>query len=157
MVVVFALGLGWLTFRAPIRLICMEIQEFCSPDGVQNEVLRERAQVGGRGQCTRQYVVIEHETEIGLLVMDLFPDKAYAFLYEVFVLKEYRLRGIGGRILDTAEKLARKNGYRELYVDVVPLDSDYSQDRLVKWYEQRGYKPRSHRPNEMAKELASTT
>jgi len=131
----------------------MKLVELANPDHAQMQEIRERARIGGKAQCTRQYAAHENGQEIGLLVLVLCPDREFAFLYEIFVLKQFRDRGIGSRLLAAAEMFVKKKGYQRMYVDAIPLEHDYSEKDLVAWYAKYGYEPRGHRPNELAKEL----
>lgn len=64
-----------------------------------------------------------------------------AKLQDIHTSPDYRGRGIGSTMLDTAEQLARQNGAREIYGS---LDPGQSKDGSVHdFYTHRGYQTRS--------------
>jgi GNAT superfamily N-acetyltransferase len=116
----------------------VQLIEVRSVEDVSDSEIRER--LHNKAQYTRQYVLREGTLEVGFLSLDPIPDREYLTLYEVFVPKAHRNRGIGARLLGEAEWLARKWGYRSVVVWPKPFERDYPKEKLIAWYQQHGFK-----------------
>lgn len=64
-----------------------------------------------------------------------------AKLQDIHTSPDYRRRGIGGAMLDTAEQLASQNGAREIYGSLDPGQS--KEGSVHNFYTNRGYQTRS--------------
>ena len=67
-------------------------------------------------------------------------------IYEIFVVPEIRLRGIGTRVLFAAESLARDTGFPRVRLIPKALgcppgdERDRATANLIEWYERHGYR-----------------
>ncbi|WP_312472242.1 GNAT family N-acetyltransferase [Neobacillus sp.] len=64
---------------------------------------------------------------------DQFTDKMNGFIYELFVLVEYRGKGISKRLMRTAIDHLRQHGYHEVRL------SAFSENNAIKLYEKMGF------------------
>ena len=115
------------------------------PSDVSSPILRDRAALAARPNA-RQHVARVRDQEAGYLSFDDWPDQARGVIYEVFVLAQYRSRGVGSTLLRFAEDLARRAGYSRVWLYPSPIDDGISKARLVEGYERSGYgfRPNSH-------------
>jgi GNAT superfamily N-acetyltransferase len=77
--------------------------------------------------------------EAGYLSFEDRPDLALGVIYEVFVLAQYRSRGVGSALVRFSEDLAQHAGYRRVRLYPRPTDDGISEGRLITGYERRGY------------------
>lgn len=68
---------------------------------------------------------------------DQFTEKAYGFIYELFVIEEFRGKGISKKLMTTAAENFERDGYLEARLSV------YAGNQAVKLYEKMGYKNRT--------------
>ncbi|WP_285395754.1 GNAT family N-acetyltransferase [Lysinibacillus sp. fls2-241-R2A-57] len=68
---------------------------------------------------------------------DQFTDKINGFIYELFVLVEYRGKGISKRLMTTAIDQLRQQGYSEVRL------SAFSENNAIKLYEKMGFNTRT--------------
>lgn len=103
--------------------------------------IRERAKNGSACQLTKKYSVSEDGDEIAYLALDWWPlsQRTDLALYELFVPRKFRHRGIGARILVEVEKLAVAAGYHRVVLTARPLE-DYPKGKLCEWYRRHGFK-----------------
>jgi GNAT superfamily N-acetyltransferase len=129
----------------------VEILEILSPDIAFDEEIRERARTSSKSLCTKHYIVHENEKEVAFLSLDLRPDIEALVVYELFVPRKMRHRGIGTRVMKETERLARSMGFRKLLLNPKPFEGDYSKAELVNWYRQQGFTERSDFPTQLEK------
>ncbi|MFC4560035.1 GNAT family N-acetyltransferase [Virgibacillus kekensis] len=68
---------------------------------------------------------------------DQFSDKALGFIYELFVLEEYRGKGISKQLIKTGVKQLKQEGYSEIRLSV------FDGNQAIKIYESLGFKNRT--------------
>lgn len=68
---------------------------------------------------------------------DQFTDKVHGFIYELFVLEEYRGKGISKLLMKTAIDSLKQEGYTEIRL------SSYAGNQAIKLYEQMGFQTRT--------------
>ena len=110
-----------------------------SPSHLASPILRGRAERAARSNA-RQFAARIDDKEAGYLSFEDRPDLALGVIYEVFVLSEFRSRGVGSALVRFGEDLARQAGYRRVRLYPRPSDDGISEDRLVAGYERRGYR-----------------
>ena len=66
----------------------------------------------------------------------LYAEGCFGVISELFVRPEYRGRGVGGRLLQSARELGMARGWRRLEVTTPPLP-EYAG--TLKFYERQGY------------------
>jgi len=130
----------------------IEIVAVASPGALRSPVLRDRAERAWRPN-SRQYVARLGSNEAGYLSFEDRADLRIGVVYEIFVVRESRGRGVGSSLLAYGEGLARAASYSGVRLCPRPLDDDIDRSRLVRWYERQGYVwcPRAH--DEMEKGL----
>lgn len=64
---------------------------------------------------------------------DQFTDKMNGFIYELFVLEEFRGNGVSKQLVRTAVDELRQNGYSEVRL------SAYAGNQAIKLYEKMGF------------------
>lgn len=104
-----------------------------SIDTLKSPVLFERAKRahGGRSQ---EFVILENGHEAGLLSYEDWSHQAVGFIYEIFVLPEFRQQSIGALLLSYAENHALQLRCTHIRLKPYPLDQETDPDRLVAWY-----------------------
>ena len=102
--------------------------------------IQERVRNGSACQLTRKYSVFDEEREVAYLALDWWPlhQRTDLILYEVYVPRQFRHQGIGGRILAEVERLASINGYRRVVLTARPLEN-YPKRKLREWYQKHGF------------------
>lgn len=68
---------------------------------------------------------------------DQFSDKALGFIYELFVLEEYRGKGISKKLIKTGVEQLKQEGYSEIRLSV------FDGNPAIKIYESLGFKNRT--------------
>jgi GNAT superfamily N-acetyltransferase len=97
-----------LDHRAPV----VELSETASSDDFTEPELRARTIESPRARHTRHYAVREGGREVAFVALDLIPRVEFLVLYELYVPRGLRNRGIGSRMLDAVERLAKERGYK---------------------------------------------
>lgn len=77
--------------------------------------------------------------EVALLSYEDWSEKYIGFIYEIYVLPEYRYQGIGELLLFYAESKACELKCRYIKLKPYPLDEKTDKDRLIAWYKKNGY------------------
>ena len=68
---------------------------------------------------------------------DQFTDKAYGFIYELFVIKEFRGTGVSKKLMQTSIDHLKKAGYKEVRL------SAFAENQAIKLYEKMGFNVRT--------------
>jgi len=68
---------------------------------------------------------------------DQLTEKKYGFIYELFVLDEYRGNGISKRLIESGIEHLKQDGYSEVRLSV------YAGNQAIKLYEIMGFKNRT--------------
>lgn len=72
----------------------------------------------------------------------MFPDNRYLKVELLSVDREYRRHGVGTMLMDAAIKYADESGWKEMYLEASPLDTQgLPLDELAHYYEKFGFKP----------------
>ncbi|WP_340372158.1 GNAT family N-acetyltransferase [Peribacillus sp. FSL E2-0218] len=89
------------------------------------------------------YYLIATETDklMGWILIgsskDQFTDKMSGFIYELFVIEEFRGNGISKRLMRTAIDHLRQDGYSEVRL------SAFAENQAIKLYEKMGFNIRT--------------
>lgn len=87
------------------------------------------------------FIATESDNLMGWILIgtskDQFTEKDYGFIYELFVLEEFRGNGISKRLIETGIEHLRQKGYSEVRLNV------YAENRAIKLYEKLGFKNRT--------------
>jgi len=83
----------------------------------------------------------ENDTIMGWILFgeskDQFTDKLNGFIYELFVIKEFRGNGISKKLINAAVDHLRRDGYTEVRL------SAFSGNEAIKLYEKMGFNIRT--------------
>jgi len=88
---------------------------------LRNATLRDRAE---RGHCAKslEFLASLNGEEAGLLSYEDWSSSEQGFIYEIFVLPSFRLRGIGESLLSYAENCALQFGCKSIRLKPYSLD-----------------------------------
>src|SRR5439155_12019248 len=112
---------------SPLNWPPMEIVELISPDDCARSELRVRAARSTRARHSHHYIVREGGVDIAFLALDIIPSVDYIVLYEIFVPKEMRARGIGTRLLGEIEDIAKRLGHQKITLTASPVEDAFSE------------------------------
>jgi GNAT superfamily N-acetyltransferase len=116
----------------------LEVVEISDLIDVKNERLLERV-MQGRSPKTRQFIALRDGAEAGLLIYEDWG-RPESFIYEIFVLLDFRKDGIGTWLLLYAEQLAARLGRTCVRLTPRSLAQEGPNDEdLRSWYERKGY------------------
>ncbi len=116
----------------------LEAVEIGDPINVKNEILLGRV-MQGRSPKTREFIALRDGVEAGLLIYEDWG-RPEGFIYEIFVLRDFRKGGVGTWLLSYAEQIAAQLGRTCVRLTVRSLDRDeLSDEGLTSWYEEKGY------------------
>ena len=120
-------------------------------------LLRGRAKKG-INSASRQFVALVDNEEAGLLILEHFPCNNLAFVYEIYVLTEYRKIGVGNLLLLRAEAVALGLSCKTLRLLVRSLDQEFINDEvLMSWYSRKGFDRDVSEDGYMQKYLTTTS
>lgn len=116
----------------------IEVVRIDDPSVMQNQILQERV-IRGRNGNTQEFLILREDIVAGLLIYE-GGRRQHDFIYEIFVLQEFRGCGIGAWALAYGEQIAVRFGKAgvRLIARALSLDS-LSDDDLIAWYGRRGY------------------
>tara|TARA_R110000751_G_scaffold216349_1_gene319641 strand:+ start:2809 stop:3213 length:405 start_codon:yes stop_codon:yes gene_type:complete len=123
-----------------------------TPNEVTDKVLSDRAKRASGGRST-EFIAVVNGVESGLLSYENWSDQAVGFIYEIFVLPDYRKQGIGAALLSYAEDLAIHYGCKKTRLRARAFDDETKQEVLVSWYTGKGYVQESVGAEQMEKSL----
>lgn len=121
---------------------------------LENSILCERTQKA-HGARSQEFVVLVNGDEAGLLSYEDWSDQSVGFIYEIFILPEFRQQGIGTLLLLYAENQARRLCCTYIRLKPCPLDQKTDRARLVAWYAKNGYFQQSDEPEILEKNLTT--
>lgn len=117
---------------------------------IKNNLLRDRAQ-RAQGGRTLEFLAMSGESEAAFLSFEDWSDKSLGFIYEIYVLPEFRNVNLGSVLLAHAEEVAINLGCSRLQLDVHAFDRTVEKASLFAWYSANGYVRLSNRSERMEK------
>ena len=131
----------------------MNITKIDTLESVENLFLRERAE---RARCgrSREFVAKVDGCEAGILSYEDWSDQSLGFIYEIFVLPEYRGQGLGRGLLSYAEELAKGLHCTRIRLEPYAFDRTLDSEWLVSWYARHGYMQKTDDLAKMEKSLS---
>lgn len=129
-----------------------EIVQRSSPKEILDPLLRYRAERGHAGRSL-EFVAVDNGIEMGMLSYEDRSDTALAFIYEIFVLPQFRRRGITNMLLSHAEAFAVGQHCQLVRLEPRPLDETPDMSQLETWYVRAGYLRSPDYPSLMEKSL----
>lgn len=92
--------------------------------------------------------------EYGLLSYEDWSDREAGFIYEIYVLPDFRKQGIGTALLLHVEDLAIQLRCTKISLDARAFDGETNQEVLWSGYQDQGYVQESDGAERMEKCLA---
>ncbi len=83
-----------------------------------------------KGKYTQHYAVMLGAQEVAFLALDFIPEAEYLVLYEIWVPKKLRHKGIGSHVIQELDRIAKDWGYRKIFVRPSPFENDYPESEL---------------------------
>ncbi len=139
--------------KMKIQLIKIEAEDcFESPE------LRTRARESSKSPKTIHYRVLVDDVEAAFVSLDRWPEPEVSqmVVYEIFVPRDMRRKGIGSVVLAEVENVAILEGFHKMHLRPYSLDRETEQTKLNNWYLQKGYNWDPNVPCEMEKYIAKT-
>lgn len=120
------------------RLAMLTLKKISSQLEINSTALQERYYKGSSPK-THDFIAMSSDAEAGLLIYEDWGTPE-GFIYEIFVVSDFRKRGIGNWILSQAEIIAAELGKTKIRLDARTLDPDHmSNNDLATWYQSKGY------------------
>ncbi|HEI7943910.1 TPA: GNAT family N-acetyltransferase [Morganella morganii] len=107
-------------------------------ENIKNNTLKQLA-INSRCGRSTEYIAFFNNIESAFLSYEDWSDKSECFIYEIFVLPEYRMNGIGKTLIYFSEKKAKELGCHKVILRPDPFDKSISKEFLFSWYEKLGY------------------
>lgn len=101
-------------------------------------VLRERAIRANSGR-SKEFVALINGEEAGFLSYEDWQDQLQGFIYEVFVLPEFRKQGIATLLIQHAEDHAIHLNCKSIRLKPRALGQEPDTSQLIMWYQSVGY------------------
>ena len=116
----------------------LKLKTISAPQEINSAALQERYNKGSSPK-THDFIAMSDDAEAGLLIYEDWGHLE-GFIYEIFVLSNFRKRGIGNWILSRAEDIAAGFGHTKIRLDARTLDQhQMSHNDLATWYQSKGY------------------
>jgi GNAT superfamily N-acetyltransferase len=131
----------------------LKVVKIHAANEVANEVLSARAKRASGGRSI-EFIAVVNGVESGLLSYEDWSDQKVGFIYEIFVLPDFRGQGVGAALLSYAEDLAAQLGCTKTRLNARAFDGEIGQEILVSWYTRKGYSQASAGTELMEKSLA---
>jgi len=107
-----------------------------------------------RALSTRVYIAKIGNVEAAIMTVDFYSPPLPLFVYLIFVEETHRRKGIGSKLLDYAERLAIEQGNPSIVLQPHEVERSMPKQKLVDWYERRGFAQRVGDPLRLEKILA---
>ncbi|MEZ9425559.1 GNAT family N-acetyltransferase [Vibrio lentus] len=130
----------------------IEVNQVKNLNEIKNKILRTRAERAQSGR-TLEFIALCDEVESAFLSFEDWSDRSLGFIYEIYVLPEFRNRSLGASLLQKAEEVAIKLGCTTLQLDVHAFDRTLEKKELYSWYAEKGYIRTSKNSERMEKFL----
>ncbi|WP_271103857.1 GNAT family N-acetyltransferase [Pseudomonas tohonis] len=130
----------------------LSIIEIKNSDSISNFKLRELAERAKNGRSLL-YIAKTGTLEVGFLCYDDWSDQGSGFIYEIFVLPEFRNQGVGLALLQYSENLAHRLKCTSVRLEPHAFDGTIDLNWLISWYKKQGYTPMRNDHNKLEKIL----
>lgn len=131
----------------------LKINKINSLSEVKDSTIQYRAKRAKSG-WSQEYVARVEEAEAAFLSFEYGSDKSSGFIYEIFVLPDFRKQGIGTELLSYAESLAIDLNCSVVRLEPYALDELVNLEFLVSWYRKKGYEYMTNDTEKMEKTLS---
>ncbi|EJG0781649.1 GNAT family N-acetyltransferase [Vibrio parahaemolyticus] len=130
------------------------INEVSSFEEVKNKTIRHRVKRASTGRSL-EYVANLDGYEVGLLSLELGRHPSdQGFIYEVYLLPEFRSKGVGEKLMIHAESQARTLGCKSVRLEARAFDNTIETQWLISWYRKQGFEMIAGSTEYMEKSLA---
>ncbi|MDM3565545.1 GNAT family N-acetyltransferase [Proteus vulgaris] len=109
------------------------------PNQVRNNFLKERIK-GASHDTSTEYIALMNNIEVGFISLVFWPTNTTAFIYEIYVLHNYRRKGVGEKLLTFAEDKAAQSHRNPIKLEPNNFDRTITKEKLISWYERHGYR-----------------
>jgi GNAT superfamily N-acetyltransferase len=133
----------------------LRIAKIDIPRCVINSRIRDLAEQAKSGR-SQEFVAEIDGSEAGFLSYEDWSDQSLGFIYEIFVLPEFRGQGIGRDLLSYSEELAKSLRCTSIWLEPYAFDHEVDPECLISWYSRKGYVPKTGDPKKMEKSLVAT-
>jgi len=131
----------------------IEVNQVNNLNKIQSSTIRSRAERAQSGR-TLAYIAKCDGIESAFLSFEDWSDRSLGFIYEIYVLPEFRNQSLGCALLQKAEEVAINLGCTKLQLDVHPFDRTIDKNALFSWYSNQGYVKASNSSERMEKLLS---
>lgn len=121
-------------------------------DKIQNDKLRDIAE-DAQSKVSTEYIAFINDKESAILSLEHWANKPDALIYTLFVLDEYRKKGIGSMLLQFAEQKALELNCKKIVLEPRPFDRTITLNFLVDWYKKNGYQQSCSDTDKMFKKI----
>lgn len=83
-----------------------------------------------------RYLLTTEGGSVGLEFYDEPTDEVEAYISALWVEEPHRRKGIATALMNTAEEIARREGYKSVWLEWRDTESE---EHTLKWYLRRGY------------------
>ena len=107
-------------------------------DDINNSTIKKRVERAKSGRST-EFILLKDGSEAAFLSYEDWSDESAGFIYEIYVLPNFRGQGLARELLDYAEDNAERLNCSIIRLKPHPLDSDTKKNKLINWYQSKGY------------------
>ena len=131
----------------------LDLEELGHTRQIDCEELDARARHNPWTEQRLQYLVRSSGRAVAFLSFDIWPERDFIVLYELFVASAHRRRGIGSTLVAEAKRIASMRGCKRIIVRPAPLSEDVSEAALTAWYQSLGFRFRAIEPGTLELEV----
>jgi len=131
----------------------LDLEELGCTRQIECEELDARARHNPWAEQRLQYLVRSSGRAVAFISFDIWPERDFIVLYELFVASGHRRRGIGSTLVAEAKRIASMRGYKRIIVRPTPLSEDVSEEALTAWYQSLGFRLRTAEPGTLELEV----
>lgn len=116
---------------------------------VKNGEIKHRCSISSKSKNTKHFVFKDSGIESAFVALDFIPEIDALVLYELYVPSDMRNSGIAKRLFKELAVFAVDNGYSKISVKPSPLDNEFTERNLIKWYQKNGFKAKNNGTGEL--------
>lgn len=132
----------------------LKITKIDATSCIENPMLRELAERARSGR-SQEFIAEIYGSEAGFLSHEDWSEQSLGFIHEIFVLPEFRGKGIGGDLLSYSETLAIDLHCISIQLEPYAFDHKVDSEWLISWDEGKGYVRKTDDPNKLEKSLVA--
>lgn len=116
----------------------LEIHPVKNLTKIENIKLQFRAE-GAISEKFLPFLLLLDGKEAAFLAFEDWSDQSLGFIYEIYVLPEFRHKGLGNELLEYAEELCITLGCDHLELEANNIEPAVNKDTLVSWFSRKGF------------------